>query len=119
MKKILTILLMSLILISVVSASTMILQDADTENLKDSYVRRQNPDTNYGGTTQLWAQIKGGDAYSGRRSYLEFDISSLYLFSIFNITSSKLGVYCEQKTFNPDVSIYHVYDWNTDELQIT
>lgn len=51
------------------------LQDADTENLEDTYVSQSNPTTNYGTSSSLYLRDEG--ISSSNRIYLKFNISSV------------------------------------------
>lgn len=74
-KAILLSLLLGLILISPTFAITIQLQEADTENLEDTYVDGQNSATDYGDSTILSANYHPFNNWA-MRAYFKFNISN-------------------------------------------
>ena len=99
--------------------ATIILQDADIENLADSEVKNTNFDnsneTNYGTETdfvvgRIYPYGTEDPRYRIYRGYLKFDISQFK-----DKSDSLISAYLYLKGGNaqglPYISIYHVYDW--------
>ncbi len=78
----------------------------------DSYVDSQNPNTNYGFDTQLFAMYVAD--YLGspltQRSFLKFDLSGIPVDA--NITAAKLYLYVTSNMGHPplNANLYHVGD---------
>jgi hypothetical protein len=91
---------------------TIVLQDADTENLKDTFAWEEFPNSNRGNDIDMNVGKYNGYQQAG---YITFNLSSLYEFSIANISNTNLfldnyGGIGVGGTFN--YSVYHIYnDW--------
>lgn len=86
------------------------LQDADTENLKDSYVNNCSQGNNYGNDDEL--KVGTGSGFCNAGFYITFNLTSLYSLEIYEITSARLTQYRGGYTSNPQASVHHVYnDW--------
>jgi len=92
------------------NSTTIILQEADVENLGDTYVRESSPDTNYGGNSRL--QLFSDQ----RRIYIKFNLTSL---TEHNFTIAELGLRSDGDYGNHDVSVHHVYDGEWNESVVT
>jgi len=90
------------------NSTTITLDDADSENLKDAYVEEGEPSTNKGSVTVLYA----GKLTNGlRRTYITFNITSIKKDYILNKATLDLYNYGGGYGF-PNISIHHVYnDW--------
>ena len=70
------------------NSTTIILQDADTENLGDTYIVEGAPNANFGSSSNLFLRGSTGEVIHG---LIMFDISSIPTGS--NITNSQLSLY--------------------------
>jgi hypothetical protein len=98
---------------------TVTLQDADTENLEDSYVQKDSPDWNTGSATYLVLQESLSERQIG---FIKFNLSSIEPNSI--IDSSYLYWYCIQNRLddsgeNPIWEVHEVSNQSWGELEIT
>lgn len=83
------------------SSTSIILQDANTENLKDSYVYSGSPDSNYGGSYLRFY-------HSEHRNYFSFNISSLPSSSL--VSDANLYLYHYSSFVKGTHKIYNIYD---------
>jgi len=95
---------------------TIQLQDADTENLDDSWVRQANPDWNLGISNHLDTQTFGS---TNERTYIKFNISAIP--SSQEINEARLYLYFVTQ-FNSNtrtINVHHIYNstWNEGTLQ--
>ena len=86
------------------NSTTIQLQDADTENLKDSDVGEYAPNTNTGADSSLLAQ-PGTQEW---RIYITFNLSSIS--SSQTIDDATLRFYMNDGTDNGYASVYHIYN---------
>lgn len=91
--------------------TTLMLQVADLDNLRDSYVKGDIANTNYGSETDL--HVKWGTPK--RIAYLTFNISGIPSNQIIDNSSLCLYIYNDQGT--QTIGGYHVYEsWNEYEI---
>jgi hypothetical protein len=90
------------------NSTTIMLQDADSENLDDTFVNQTSPDTNYGSSDYLYVN-------GSMTTYIKFNISSLpsnQLITNANLTFQWAGA-------SNAVSAYHCYNQTWTEEDIT
>jgi len=90
------------------SSTTIILQDADTENLEDAYVRDNFPDHNRGIDDDLYLVVGGSNGFY--RIYIKFDISSIPSGQVIDDAQFSLYKHSNVNTGTSDISVYHVYN---------
>lgn len=103
-----------ILLLPVISAPTVMLQDPNTENLEDTYVWKLNPTTNYGSNVNFL--IREASGYESR-GYVMFNLSQIPSGS--TIDSATLYLYdAFSGGAGEDISIYHInnYDWEEGSL---
>lgn len=107
------------------NSTVIILQDADTENLGDSYVRGQpdTEDTNYGNSESLKIMYRGVGYKRPERIFIMFDIASIPADSTIDNATLHLYLYntnewcyggCPRYT-----TVYHLRNYTWDEANIT
>jgi len=98
------------------NSTTIILQDADTENLDDTYISQDNADSNYGSLDDLLLRGIMGP-FNNASIYIKFNISKIPNDS--EIIESKLSIYQETLSSGYNYSINHVFNQTWDEEEIT
>lgn len=98
------------------NSTTIILQDANTENLDDSYVAKNTPTTVCGAYQYLQVVDRYTNGYTNR-GYHKFDTSDLP--ESYTIDDAKLCIYVYSSGVTYDVSVHHVYDDAWVEESIT
>jgi hypothetical protein len=113
------------------NSTTITLQDADTENLKDSYTNTRQvtgdfSDTNYGTSTSLYLVNRVGNPEGSTIIFLQFNLSGIQ--GLVNSANVSLYLYGPGIDSSENYEIYHVYnDWSStgspigilNETQIT
>ncbi|MFH1133433.1 MAG: DNRLRE domain-containing protein [Nanoarchaeota archaeon] len=96
-------------------AGTLVLQDADTENLDDAQLWARYPDANYGHETFVHFCSA---FYSQRQALFKFDLSQLYtaIGNADDIISAELNLYAYYETLDRDdecvtMSSHHIYSY--------
>jgi len=97
---------------------TIILQDADTENLDDAYVELWAPNSNFGSEIQLRAKSNETHNEVIVNSYIKFNLSSLNIFEVINANLSlKLAGFIYTTPNNVNISLYNTSnDWEEGNL---
>jgi len=101
-------------------STTIKLQDADTENLEDAYLRRYYPDNNYGSVTAILCLPSGYSSYE-KRILNKFDMTSLPGGA--TIESSTYYAYVINNGLDSvdsfDINIHHDYNQTWIEGDVT
>lgn len=101
------------------ASTTVILQDADTENLQDAGIQEQVPNTNFGNATALFVQ--NSEIANRSRIYVTFNITAVPVIAIVNSSNFTLVIFTAPNA-SRNLSIHQVFDqsWNnTNESTIT
>jgi len=97
------------------SSTTIILQDADTENLEDTYKSHGAPDTN--GAEDLRVGLTGGHQYT---SFFKFNLLGLGIISE-QVIASELYFRVYNSEASPDTNLYYASNqsWIEDSLDLS
>ncbi len=96
-------------------STVIILQDADTENLEDTYVHMSSPDLNTGINVDIW--IASRYTLDERRGYFKFDITAIP--SGQQIDDATLYLYARVISTAYDFDLHHVYNQTWIEGSLT
>jgi len=99
------------------NSTTIQLQDADTENLDDTYVSQKYPTRNYGTGTNFYTGYKASSSGSITRGYIKFNLSSLPASQIIDNAVIWLHIESRYSSAHPEnTQVHHVYNhtWNEE-----
>lgn len=96
-----------------VASTTIILQDANTETLEDTYINQSDPTSNYGSIDRMYMNVTGAN---GLKSFIKFNISQIPL----NVTVTS-AVFKGTGATDINSRCYHFYHvpnqtWEEDKI---
>lgn len=95
-------------------STTIILQDANTENMEDTDVNEGSVNSNYGSASNLWIR----DQVSGdRRAYFKFNLTQLGTGKQIDEATIYINNILENQ--DPTIEVHHVYNQTWIETEIT